>query len=367
MLHLKRWLVTIFIIVFVIAGLGFIKFTQIKAAIAFGESFPETSETVEATTTRLTSYQPTVSIVGEIKPLQVVKVRNEVAGMLTKVRFTSGSKVEKGDVLAQFNIDTETAQYDAIKAEIKLAELDVQRFTDLLDVRASSKEQLDRAKAQLAVAQAQAKGIQASIDKKTLYAPISGSTSIHDWQVGTFVAANSSIVTIVGNTQTLYVDFKLPQIYANIPVGTQVVLSAQSLQENTDTPGVTAEITALNQQFDESSRTLLARATLNNVAQQFTPGAAVNVNVPTGQAQSVIPLPNQAIRYDTFGAFVYSLEKDDNGDYRAKRVPVEIESKLNNTSFVSSGLSENQLVATTGSAKLLPNMLTYIATQESQQ
>ena len=112
MLHLKRWLVTIFIIVFIIAGLGFIKFTQIKAAIAFGESFPETSETVEATPTRLTIYQPTVSILGEIKPLQVVNVRNEVAGMLTKVDFTSGSKAEKGDVLAQFNIDTETAQND---------------------------------------------------------------------------------------------------------------------------------------------------------------------------------------------------------------------------------------------------------------
>ncbi len=357
MLQLKRWLITFAVLILIVASLGFIKFTQIKAAIAFGESFPEASETVNATAVKRSSWQPEVLMVGEVKAQRTVAVRNEVEGIITKVNFKSGAAVGKGDLLVQLNVDTESALVDAINAEIDLANLDVKRFSDLLVARASSKEPLDRAKAQLAVLKARARGVQASISKKTITAPFSGLANIHDWQVGTYVAANTVITNLVGQDNAIWIDFSLPQQYANIAIGSElkVVHTADS-----STPMV-AKLVALNQQLDSSSRTLQARAHISNPSLSMKPGMMVSVKVPSGKLMSVMPLPNQAIRYDTFGSYVFVLNKDENDNYRAVRTPVVVASKQADISYVSSGLEVGQLVATKGSAKLRSKLLTYIS------
>lgn len=364
MLQLKRWLITIVSLLVIIAGLGFVKFTQIKAAMAFGASFPEASETVEATKARWSSFQPTVTVVGQVRSKASVDVRNEVEGILTTVNVGSAAKVNKGDILAQFNVDTEMAQLDAVKAEIDLAKLEVQRFANLLSVRASSKEQLDRASAQLAINKARARALEATIAKKTLIAPFTGYTSIHDWKVGTYLPANTIFINVTGKDKAVWVDFNLPQIYANIEVGTLIMADAKTLASarasqdaNTAT---SATIVAVNQQLNTSSRTLQARAEIVSPPQNMRPGAVVSLQLPTGDEKSVIPLPNQAIRYDSFGSFVYVLTKDDEGNYRATRKPVNVVSKEADLSHISSGVEAGELVATVGSAKLFPNILTYV-------
>lgn len=356
MLQFKRWLITVTSLVVIIAGLGFVKFTQIKAAMAFGESFPESSETVKATLSQWSSFQPTVMLVGEIKAKLSVDVRNEIEGILTRVNVGSAAKVKKGDVLAQFNVDTELAELDAVKAEIDLAKLEVKRFTDLVSVRASSKEQLDRANAQLAVNMARARAIEATIAKKTLLAPFTGFSSIHDWQVGTYLAANTILVNITGEDKGVWVDFNLPQIYANIALGTLINVNAK-VREN---PPISATLVALNQQLNTSSRTLQARAEIITTPQNLRPGAVVSIKLPVGNSIAAIPLPNQAIRYDIFGSFVYVLAKDDEGNYRASRKPVSVISKEAQFTYISSGIQAGELIATIGSAKLIPNLLTFI-------
>ena len=356
MLQLKRWLITLISLLVIIAGLGFVKFSQIKAAIAFGASFPESSETVEAIETRSSSWQPLLTLVGQVKAQQNVDVRNEIEGILTKVNFGSGSKVKKGDILAQLNIDTEQAQLDAIKAEIDLAKLDVKRLEGLVKVNASSKDQLDRATAQLAINKARARAVEATIAKKTLLAPFTGTTSIHDWQVGTYIQANTLLVNITGEYDAVWIDFNLPQIYANVSIGTLLKVSASGL---IDEP-VDATLVALNQRLNTSSRSLMARAEVLMPPKVLRPGVLVSVTFAIGAQVPAIEVPNAAIRYDSFGSFVYVLNKDDKDNYRASRVAVKVIGKEVSTSFVSQGLEQGEIVATVGSAKLSPNMLTFV-------
>lgn len=357
MLLFRRWLITIICLFAIIASLGFIKFTQIKAAIAFGESFPEQSETVQIAEATWSQWQPYIDLVGELSALQTVEIRNELEGIVTIVGFTSGAKVKKNQMLIQLNIETEMAQLEAIDAEIALAKLDVKRFTDLLDVNASSREQLDRAKAQLAINQARARALQATIDKKTLVAPFDGIANIHDWQVGSYIAGNTLITQITGGIEQLWVDFNIPQNYANIDTTMPIQVY---IKEFSDTP-ISANISAINQQFNTNSRTIQVRAKLNNIGGRLKPGSAVSIRMPKGTPLNVIELPNEAIRYDAFGSFVNTLAKDDKGDYRAERRPVVVSSKGSTYSYVSSGLESGEIVATIGSSKLSPNMLTIIA------
>jgi membrane fusion protein (multidrug efflux system) len=357
MVQLKRWLITIFTLLCIVAILGFIKFTQIKAAIAFGESFPEPSETVVTMTVESSTWRPNLQVVGEVKAQRSVELRNEFEGIITRVEFPSGGQVEKGDLLVQLDVAPEIAQLEAINAEIELAKLDVKRFTDLLKVNASSRDQLDRANSQLLVNRARARALQASIDRKTIRAPFSGTTSIHDWEVGTYIAANSIVTSLVGDLSDVWVDFSVPQWQANIELGSEVRIAAPDLLNDT----LQASVTAVNQQIASTSRSVLVRATLDNSQAKFKPGTIVNVLFPIDDYKKVYPIANEALRFDTFGSYVFKLEKDNKGDWRAKRQAVSVASRELDQAMVTSGIESGDVIATVGAAKLTEGLLVYAA------
>ena len=62
---------------------------QIKAAIAFGESFPEPSETVRSIITEQSQWQSNINVMGEIVATRSLDVRNELAGIVPKNRLTA--------------------------------------------------------------------------------------------------------------------------------------------------------------------------------------------------------------------------------------------------------------------------------------
>ncbi|WP_395339751.1 efflux RND transporter periplasmic adaptor subunit [Ningiella sp. W23] len=353
MLQFKRWLITLITLIAIVAALGFVKFTQIKAAIAFGESFPEPSETVEVIEASYSSWQKNIEVIGEVRATRSVELRNEFEGIISKVAFESGADVNQGDLLIQFDIAPELAELEAIEAEIELTKLDVKRFSDLLEVRASSVDQLDRANSQLAVNRARAKALQATIDRKTILAPFSGKTSIHQWEVGTYISANSIITYLVGDLSQVWIDFSIPQWHADINIGSKIsVQSPELLQE-----AQIASVIAVNQQISSTSRSVLVRAALDNVQAKLKPGSLVSVIMPIADPQQVIALPNEALRFDTFGSYVFVLQQDDAGNYRALRKPVRYVARERDTAMISSGIEDGDIVATVGSAKLTEGLL----------
>nr|WP_136251309.1 efflux RND transporter periplasmic adaptor subunit [Ningiella ruwaisensis] len=363
MTQLKRWLITLLFLFAIVAILGFVKFTQIKAAIAFGESFPEASETVQIIEVFQSSWQPNLQVMGEIKAIRSVELRNEFEGMITEVGFESGASVKQGDVLIQLNIAPELAELDAINAEIELAKLDVKRLSDLLKLNASSKDQFDRANSLLAVNRARARALEATIDRKTIRAPFDGVAGIHDWEVGTYIAANTLITSIVGDLSKVWVDFAVPQWNSNIKLGSTVKIAMPELLSDT----LLASVTAMNQQINSTSRSMQVRASLENPQQGLKPGAFVSVLLPIDSEQTVYPVPNEALRFDTFGSYVYKLEKDEKGDWRAKRQAVSFAARELDTAMVTSGIESGDVIATVGSAKLSEGLLVYAAPAQSGQ
>lgn len=357
MQQLKRWSITILLLLGIVAGLGFIKYSQVMAAIAFAESFPEPSEAVNTVIAEYSMWRDKLEVVGEVRAMRTLEVRAELEGMITQVNFVSGSIVEKGDLLIQQDITTEQAQLAAVSAQIELAQLEVRRFEDLVAKRAGAREDLDRARAQLKIQQANAQAIATTIARKTIRAPFRGVTAIHQWEVGAYLAADTLITTLIGDTSKVWVDFSLPQRYAGIEVGDDVIIVANDSTEET----LTAKVSAINPQIMSSSRSFQVRATLDNRAANLKPGSMVSVFTPIAQAIEVIRLPNEALRFDTFGSYVYVLERDNDGKYRAQRRAVEFAAREQGKVMITSGIASGDIVATVGSAKLNQGLWTKIS------
>ncbi len=358
-MHWRRWLVT-FVFCFAVVGiLGFVKFNQVMAAIAFGESFPEPSETVQIQRVETSSWQPRLKLTGSVLATRSIEIRNELEGVITFIGFASGGSVKKGDVLVKMQIDDELAQLDAIEAEISIAQLDVSRFEKLVEQRAASRDQVERAKAQLSVSNARKRSLEAVIAKKTIVAPFNGQAGLHQLEKGTFLSANTLITKLVSNSNTVWVDFNVPQAYSNLLLGTSVSVTS----DNLGMYDAIANIVAIEQEISTRSRNMKARAELTTDQVKLKPGSIVSVSLPVSVSKEVVRLSSKAVRYDAFGTYVFKLNKDDKDNWRATRQVVSILAKEGASSIVdlaiSNGLEINDVVATQGSFKLREGILVY--------
>jgi len=360
----KRWLITLGGCATVFIALAAYKALEVKAAIAFGESFPEHSESVVAAYSSPVDYISSVQVIGEVLAPQQVEIRSEAQGRVVLVGFKSGQQVTAGQLLVQQDIAQELAQLDSANARLKLAQSVFKRQQNLLKVRAVSQEQLDRASADLATIKAEITGLQVTIDKKTLRAPFAGNTGIHQFEVGQFLLDNVLITELVGEQETLWVDFQVPQFYPALKSGTPV--QVKRLLKQAGSPWLQANIIARSSQVNSSNRSFLYRAELTNEDLKIAINAGVSVKVPVAAVQSLVQVPATSVQQDNLGQFIYRLQPDESStSYRAVRQEVHVLAKQNGFAILKKGLSSQQLIASDGAFKLYPGLLVHATVVES--
>lgn len=359
----RPWFFVILICVSVTAALAGFKVLQIRQAIAFAESFPEHAEAVRLVVVKEVQWTEQVSALGEVLARSFVDLRNELGGRIVELGFPPGAKVSKDQLLLRLDTSEESAQLRAAQAEMELARLDLERHQRLIKTNASSKDQYDRAKAELSMALARAQALQAIINKKTLRAPFDAEAGLHELQVGQYLAENTLITRLVGTGSDVWVDFNLPQQQAMLAIGTKVTAKASGLLSQT----VSGEVIARDSQVAVQSRNMRIRAVFYQVADQLKPGAIVEVQVPLSEEKTFLTLPKSAIRHDDAGAYVHALLTDNDGSVRAskRRVilgPVISVSGYQQTVAITGGLEEGERIAGIGSYKLRDGMLVILKT-----
>jgi len=92
----KRTTIFIFLLLLVIAGLGFIKYQQIQQGMAMMAANAPPPSTVEVVPALKTLWQPRVSAVGTLTAREGIDVSNEVEGIIEKIHIESGQQEKRG-------------------------------------------------------------------------------------------------------------------------------------------------------------------------------------------------------------------------------------------------------------------------------
>ena len=362
-MNTRKWTITITLCITIVAALALFKVMEIRAAIAFAESFPEQSETVEIAVVSTTNFTSSINTIGEMVAPQRLDLRNEIAGEIAAVNFDSGKQVNQGDILLQLDISVERANLKAAEAKAVLARSVYLRTVDLLKSKAASDDQLDRANAELATSQAEIEALKSTIEKKTLRSPFNGRAGLHDLEVGQFLTGNSLITTLIGQNDFIWVDFKVPQFYRRLQTEDRVEISPIGQKTiNQKNKGfqliatVIAEYTILN----AGSRSRWYRAEVANPSEFFSANTIVNVKVAVSDQQRLAQIPVAAIQYDPLGQFVFILVEDkDNNGFRAVRRPIEVKVVGEELALIESGLEEGDRIAAEGAFKLQEGLLVF--------
>lgn len=351
--HLAAWLIVGLVAIGIAGGLGFYKYKQFEAAIAAAGSFPEPSESVVAVRARKGEWSASAQAIGTIVALRQLELRNELAGTISKLGFSSGDIVKAGQLLVQFDTRQEAASLAAAQAEARLAKLTLERRENLRKSPAFSEQELDKAREEFAAATARARNLEAAIDKKRIVAPFDARIGITDLQPGAYLDAGTRIATLQGVDKDAYVDFSLPQdSAATIRKGVSVKISSAAL------PGgeTMAQIVAESEGIDRANRMVQFRAVVSGLGEAVRPGMFVDVTAVISAPQPAVFVPLTAVRRSPHGEHVFMLVEED-GKLRARQQTVKTGTVQQGNIVIREGLKAGDVIAAAGSFKLRDGLL----------
>lgn len=314
-----------------------------------GKGFPPA--VIAATEVTQESWQPSLSSVGSLIAINGINVSTEVSGIVSEIVFKSGQPVEQGQVLMKLDASVDNAALDALRAERRLTEVQFNSAKGLLKKTYSSKSAFDEAKARFDAAQARVKQQEEVVKRKIIRAPFSGLAGIRQVDLGQYFQAGSPIVSLQA-LDPIYIDYTLPERYiSRIKTGQAVKVKLDAV------PGqvFNGEVSALNSGVDVGTRTLKIRATLSNPNAILRPGMFAEVETITADALPVLTVPRTAVSFNTYGNFVYVINKNDKGALTVKRTAVETGDSRHGRVEVKN-LKQGMQVVRAGLVKLRDNM-----------
>ncbi len=353
----KKIILALIGVLLLVGSLAGLKVLQFQTMFAQGANFTPPPETVTTAEVTRDTWQPTLTAVGSIAPVQGVMLSAEVAGTVKQIAFESGANVRVGELLVELDSGVEQAQLRSAIASAELARANLVRARDLRGKNMVSQADLDSANAQAKQADAQIDNIRAVIDKKTIRAPFAGRAGIRQVNLGQFLDTGTSIVTLQ-SLDPVYVNFSLPQQrLAQLKTGMTVRVTTDAFPDR-DFEG---KLTAINPEVETVTRNVRMQATLANSSGLLRPGMYVDVAAVLPATEQVLMIPATAVLYAPYGDSVFVVEdKKDEKTGAIDKVLNQQFVRLGKTRgdfvVVDSGLSAGQTIVTTGLFKLRNGM-----------
>lgn len=307
-----------------------------------------------------------VRAIGNVLPYSTVQVKAEVGGELTEVHFTEGQDVRKGDLL--FTIDPrslEAALQQAIAtrnrdvAQQKNAEVDAERYTDLLKEGVIAAQQYDQArsaadalKAAVAADDAAIENARVQLSYTKIYSPIDGRTGNLMVNRGNLIKPNDVPIVVINQIQPIYVAFSVPAQYLpeikryQAPRALRVEASPKGSGER----GPAGLLTFIDNSIDVTTGTIQLKGTFENRDRALWPGEFVDVTLTLTTQPNAIVVPSQAIQTGQQGQYVFVVKQDMTVEAR----PVVVNRTMGTYAVVDKGLQPGETVVTDGQLNLAP-------------
>jgi membrane fusion protein (multidrug efflux system) len=285
--------------------------------------------------------------VGDLRAIQDVAIASEVPGKVIEINFASGAPVRQGDVLVRLDAGDDRAQLEALRADLRLAELENQRIVRLRGSAAFSQSLLDRTQSQMASLQAQVDRQRVLLDRKVLRAPFDGMLGIRQISLGDIVAPGEPIVRLQ-SLDPIYVDFTVPERHrGSVAPGQSLEVSVAAWPDRT----FSGELIVVSPEVDVRSRTLTLRGQLENADGRLQPGMFATVHLIRSGGEPVLILPRTAISFFAYGESVFVIEESADR-LTVHRRPVKVGRTRGEQVEILSGLEAGQRVVNTGHLKL---------------
>ncbi|WP_294965983.1 efflux RND transporter periplasmic adaptor subunit [uncultured Flavobacterium sp.] len=346
-------------ILFIGIALAGLSLTSCKKEVENPEtntSFVLSNTMLKSTTTAVATTQSLkneLSFYGKITAdnNKMIDVYPLVGGNVMKVNVELGDYVKKGQVLATIKstdvADFEKQSIDA-KSDLLVAKNNLKVAQELFDGKLNSESDVLQAKSEVNKAQSQLSKIQETykiynIKAGSIYevtAPISGfiiQKSINqdmllrnDRSENIFDIAEISEVWAMANINEIDIN--------KVKLGTSATVTTLSYPDK----AFYGKVDKIYNVIDPETKAMQARIKLSNPDYMLKPDMNANIKLSFSENQSMIAIPSKAIVFDKSKNFVMIFKDRNNIETRQ----VDVYRVVGDTTYISSGLKENEKVIT---------------------
>ncbi|CAN5487898.1 efflux RND transporter periplasmic adaptor subunit [soil metagenome] len=265
---------------------------------------------VNTTIAKTTDATQTLALPGTLQGFVQSPIYARSGGYVKRWTRDLGSRVRKGEVLAEIEtpeVDQQLSQAVAARQQalssLDLAKSTAERWEALRKKDAVSQQELDerrsasaQAGANLAAAEANVQRLKQLENFKRIVSPVDGVITRRNVDTGDLVDPGAGVgvaraLFIVTQTDPLRLYVNVPQTYAQLVKPGQVVSVTQAELRGQKFPGVVARTGA---SIDAASRSMQVEISLPNGTGTLLPGAFVQVSLPLA-ASARLAIPNNAL------------------------------------------------------------------------
>ena len=187
----------------------------------------------------------------------------------------------------------------------------------------------------------------AKLTTKTITAPFSGIIGKRGIS-GSSLGSENTIILTLDDSQKVLCDLKIPEVYAAVLKKNLELNAKFSAYKNKIYKG---KIESVASRVDAQTRSILARAKINNEESEIIPGSLLEIEIFYNKKET-LGIPDTSIMYEGNKKFVYKITENN----MIKKA--EIETGVRNTGNleVIKGLNEGDKVIAEGLTKVKPGM-----------
>lgn len=319
------------------------------------------------------SVPRTIEFNGFVEPFQQVEMRARVRGFIEKRLVNGGDRVKEGQLLFTIDprpfkasVDQARAETRSKQAQLRIAEINLQRRKEALAGNAATQFEVDQATAtrdqaaaELALTQAQLATAELDLSYTEIRAPFDGRISLRLPEVGDLVGMDSAVLFTIVDTSKVYAVYTADENIVNILRHARdqriahgdfnqshTVLLAQEGDVGYPNVGTFA---GADNQIESGTGSITLRAIYDNPNEKIINGSYVRLQALLG-SENVLLVPEVAMLFDQSGRFVYVVNDQNVVEMRR----IEVADVIEGFRKVRSGLTTDDRVIVNGIQRVHP-------------
>jgi len=290
-----------------------------------------------------------LALPGSVQAFTDTPIYSRTNGYLKKWYFDIGSRVRKGDLLAEIEtpeidqqLDQSRAEMERMQANADLAGVTSNRWQGLLAKHAVSQQEADQTRANYIAAQAAVDASRANVRRleqlqsyERIVAPFDGIITARNTDIGDLIdagsgSANPRELFHMDATHKLRVYVAVPEVFSDsIHDGDSATLT----QDSNPNESISGTIVRNANAIDHSTRTLNVEVDVDNSKGVLRPGAYVFAHFHLPAIGNTVTIPSNTLLFRSEGLRVGVVRGD-----RVQLVPVTIGHDFGNSVEITSGL-----------------------------
>lgn len=296
-------------------------------------------KTVNADMREFTDY---VEAIGTSKARESVVLTSRVSDTVSRIYFSDGQEVAKGDLLVELTSVEEAAELREAEGNVREAESQYKRVEDLVEQGNASTATLEAQQRRLGEVRSRLAATEARLADRQIRAPFDGVLGLRQVSEGSLITQSTPITTIDA-IKIINLDFSVPERFISTLAPGQVVAAKVSAYPDREFAGV---VKSIDSRVDPATRSVIVRAEVQNADLAIKPGMLMTVSV-ISNSWNGIGIPEEAIVPTGGKNYVFKVT-----DGFSERVEVKVGLRLPGTVEITDGLSVGDSVVIEGTLRL---------------